>query len=51
MVELDCFQCCFLLGLLHKRLEEEPNCKIAKEIQKQIIKEFPMILKMLEVEK
>lgn len=38
---------CFLLGLLEKRLQEEPNCKPAKRIKEEILKESPVLKRML----
>jgi len=38
---------CFLLGLLEKRLEKEPNCKPAKRIKEEILNESPVLKRML----
>jgi len=37
----------FLLGLLEKRLQEEPDCRIAKEIKEKILEESPVLKRML----
>ena len=37
----------FLLGLLDKRLKEEPDCKIAEKIKEDILKESPVLRRVL----
>ena len=49
-MKLDKNESAFLLGMLIKRLELEPDCKPTKKIYNKIITEFPVIAKMLNLE-
>ena len=37
----------FLLGLIEKRVREEPDCKPAKRIKEAILKESPVLRRIL----